>query len=50
MNHRLYLRQVGVLFSATAIAQLINSLPIAQPAADNPDRPFRHALVPQATQ
>ena len=24
MNHRLYLRQVGVLFSATAVAQLIN--------------------------
>lgn len=26
MNHRLYLQQVGVLFSATAIAQLINFL------------------------
>lgn len=26
MNHRLYIRQVGVLFSATAIAQLINFL------------------------
>jgi O-antigen/teichoic acid export membrane protein len=26
VNHRLYLRQVGVLFSATAIAQLINFL------------------------